>query len=105
LEAAAKKGVNVTITMTNSGNDYASEFDALKAAGAHVSTYTGETPIYIHAKAIVADSARIYVGSENFSNASLNENRELGMITTNAAILSSVNSTLTKDFTGATPWS
>jgi phosphatidylserine/phosphatidylglycerophosphate/cardiolipin synthase-like enzyme len=105
LEAAAKKGVNVTITMTNSGNDYASEFDALKAAGAHVSTYTGETPIYIHAKAIVADSARVYVGSENFSNASLNENRELGMITTNAAILSSVNSTLTKDFTGATPWS
>jgi phosphatidylserine/phosphatidylglycerophosphate/cardiolipin synthase-like enzyme len=105
LENAAKKGVNVTITMTNSGNDYATEFDALKSAGAHVSTYTGETPIYIHAKAIVADGGTAYVGSENFSNASLNENRELGMITTNSSIVSSVNTTLTKDFTGATPWS
>lgn len=105
LENAAEKGVNVTITMTNTSNDYATEFDALTSAGAHVSTYTGETPIYIHAKAIVADGATAYVGSENFSNASLNENRELGMITTNSAIVSSVNSTLTKDFTGATPWS
>ena len=105
LENAAKKGVDVTITMTNSGNDYATEFDALTSAGAHVSTYTGETPIYIHAKAIVADGGTAYVGSENFSNASLNENRELGMITTNSSIVSSVNSTLTKDFTGATPWS
>lgn len=105
LESAANRGVDVTITMTNSGNDYASEFDALTSAGAHVSTYTGETPIYIHAKAIVADDATVYVGSENFSNASLNENRELGIITTNSSILSSVNSTLTQDFTGATPWS
>lgn len=105
LEDAAKKGVDVTITMTNSGNDYAAEFDALTSAGAHVSTYTGETPIYIHAKAIIADGATAYVGSENFSNASLNENRELGMITTDSAIVSSVNATLTKDFTGATPWS
>ncbi|HEX4222382.1 MAG TPA: phospholipase D-like domain-containing protein [Pseudonocardiaceae bacterium] len=105
LENAAKKGVDVTITMTNTSNEYASEFDALKAAGAHVSTYTGETPIYIHAKAIVADGAKVYVGSENFSNASLNSNRELGMITTDASVLSSVNSTLTSDFNGATPWS
>ena len=109
LEAAAKKGVTVTITMTNSDNDYASEFDALTSAGAQVSTYTGETPIYIHAKAIVADAGqsdqKVYVGSENFSSASLTENRELGIITTNSAILSSVNSTLTSDFNGATPWS
>jgi cardiolipin synthase A/B len=104
LENAAKRGVNVEVTMTNSGGDYASEFNALKAAGVHVSTYTGETPIYIHAKAIVADDATVYVGSENFSDASLNKNRELGMITTNTSILSGVNSTLASDFSGATPW-
>jgi cardiolipin synthase A/B len=104
LENAAKRGVNVEITMTNSGGDYATEFNALVAAGAHVSTYTGETPLYIHAKAIVADGATVYVGSENFSDYSLNKNRELGMITTNASILNGVNSTLASDFQGATPW-
>ena len=109
LEAAAKKGVDVTVTMTNSGNDYASEFDALTSADAHVSTYTGETPIYIHAKAIVADvgqpDAKTYVGSENFTSASLNRNRELGIVTTNATIVSSVDSTLTADANQAKPWS
>ncbi|HEX5115807.1 MAG TPA: phospholipase D-like domain-containing protein [Pseudonocardiaceae bacterium] len=109
LENAAKRGVNVQVTMTNTANEYASEFDALTAAGAHVATYTGETPIFIHAKVIVADfgttAARVFLGSENFSNASLNENRELGLILKDSAVLTSTHATLAKDFTGATPWS
>ncbi|HEX3650216.1 MAG TPA: phospholipase D-like domain-containing protein [Pseudonocardiaceae bacterium] len=109
LENAAKRGVNVQVTMTNTANEYASEFDALTAAGAHVATYTGETPIFVHAKAIVADfgttAARVFLGSENFSNASLNSNRELGVILKDSAVLSSTHATLAKDFSGATPWS
>jgi phosphatidylserine/phosphatidylglycerophosphate/cardiolipin synthase-like enzyme len=95
--------------MTNTGNEYSSEFDALTDAGVQVSTYTGETPIYIHAKAILVDDgesdAKVFLGSENFSSASLTKNRELGMITNNAAVLSSVSTTLTSDFKGASPWS
>jgi phosphatidylserine/phosphatidylglycerophosphate/cardiolipin synthase-like enzyme len=108
LENAAKRGVNVQVIMTNTGDEYATEFDALKTAGAHVSTYTGETPIFIHAKAILADfgttAARVFLGSENFSSASLTRNRELGLISKDSAILTSTHTTLTNDFTGATPW-
>jgi cardiolipin synthase len=108
LENAAKRGVNVQVIMTNTGDEYATEFDALKAAGAHVSTYTGETPIFIHAKAILADfgttAAKVFLGSENFSSASLTRNRELGLISKDSAILTSTHTTLTNDFTGATPW-
>jgi phosphatidylserine/phosphatidylglycerophosphate/cardiolipin synthase-like enzyme len=109
LENAAKRGVAVQVIMTNTSNEYASEFDALKAAGVQVATYTGETPIYVHAKVIVADygtaAARVFLGSENFSNASLNENRELGLILTDGAILTSTHTTLTNDYNNGTPWS
>ncbi len=109
LENAARRGVDVDVTMTNSDNDYASEFDALTTAGVHVATDTGEKPIYVHAKVIVADAgrsgAKIYVGSENFSSTSLNHNRELGIITTNQSVLNTIASTLTADAKQAAAWS
>lgn len=108
LENAAKRGVSVHVIMTNTGNEYATEFNALVAAGVKVSTYTATASLYIHAKVILADfgatGAKVFVGSENFSSASLNKNRELGLILTDSAVLSSLNSTLTSDFNGATPW-
>ena len=45
-----------------------------------------------------------FVGSENFSNASLTENRELGLTLTDATVLQSLNTTLNADFAGATPY-
>lgn len=108
LENAAKRGVSVEVIMTNTSNDYATEFDALKAAGAKVSTYAATASLYIHAKVIVADygrsGAKVFLGSENFSSASLNKNRELGLITSDSAILSSTHSTLGRDYSGGTPW-
>ncbi|MFC0433550.1 phosphatidylserine/phosphatidylglycerophosphate/cardiolipin synthase family protein [Kutzneria buriramensis] len=109
LQNAAKRGVSVQVIMTNTANDYATEFDALTAAGAKVSTYAADAPLYIHAKAIVADygrsGAKVFLGSENFSSASLTENRELGLITTDSAVMSSVHSTLASDYAGGTLWS
>jgi cardiolipin synthase len=108
LENAAKRGVAVQVVMTNTADDYASEFDALTTAGAKVATYAADASLYIHAKAIVADyghtGAKVFLGSENFSNASLNENRELGLITTDAAVLTSVHSTLAADYSGGAVW-
>ncbi|GAB2584800.1 cardiolipin synthase [Dyella jejuensis] len=109
LENAAKKGVNVTIAMTNDDNDYASEFDDLAKAGANISTYPdNSTALYIHAKAIVADygksTAVAFVGSENFSSASLTKNRELGLTTANASILQQLETTISNDYAGGTPW-
>jgi phosphatidylserine/phosphatidylglycerophosphate/cardiolipin synthase-like enzyme len=109
LAAQAKAGVTVNIIMTNDANDYASEFDTLTSAGAHVVTYAEDASLYIHGKVILADygtsAAKVFIGSENFSNTSLNSNRELGLITSDSAVMSGVHSAVTSDYDGGTPWS
>lgn len=108
LEAAAKRGVDVKITMT-AQSDWDSAFSALVKAGAHVRTYKDSTKVlYIHAKAVVADAGssdeQMYVGSENFSAASLRRNRELGIRTTNRPVISAVAAVLAADYSGATSY-
>ncbi len=49
----------------------------LKAAGVKVRWLLGN---FVHAKVILADDARAFIGSENISTNSLNANRELGVI-------------------------
>ena len=110
LENAAENGVSVTVVMTNDDNEYSSEFDDLTNAGVSISTYPdNSTALYIHAKAIVADygssAQSAFVGSENFSSASLTKNRELGLTTTNSSIISQLESTMSSDYSGGTPWS
>jgi uncharacterized protein (TIGR03437 family) len=108
LVSAAGRGVLVRVTMTNTGNEYSSEFNRLAAAGVRVSTYAANAPLYIHAKVVLADyggaGAQVFIGSENFSRASLTQNRELGLTLSDPAIMRSVAATLTGDFNGGTPW-
>ncbi len=107
LAGAASKGVDVKIVMESS-RSYTAEFTTLANATAKVVTYGHSAPLYIHAKVILADygksSAKVFLGSENFSYASLTENRELGLITTDPAILASINTTLSSDYAGGTPF-
>ncbi|PRC92990.1 phospholipase D-like domain-containing protein [Solimicrobium silvestre] len=107
LASAAKRGVQVEVTMT-ANSDYATELNQLKTAGVKIATYAATAPLYIHAKVIIADfgytAAKAYMGSENFSNTSLNKNRELGLTLTDSDILSSLNATLTSDFKGGTAY-
>ncbi len=103
LEAAAKRGVAVEITMS-ANPAYATEFEALEKAGAQIRTYAQTASLYIHAKVIVADGARAFVGSINFSANSLTKNRELGLIVSDAGVVQGLQATLAKDFAGATPF-
>ncbi|WP_328610224.1 phospholipase D-like domain-containing protein [Amycolatopsis sp. NBC_00345] len=107
LAAAAQRGVDVTITMTDSSS-WTKNFDTLAADGAHIGVYAQSAKLYIHAKVIITDTgkpgASAFIGSENFSDASLNGNRELGLTTTDPAILTPLTTTLDSDHTGATPW-
>jgi phosphatidylserine/phosphatidylglycerophosphate/cardiolipin synthase-like enzyme len=108
LEAAARRGVDVRITMT-AQSSWDSAFAALVRAGAHVRTYKDSTTVlYIHAKAVVADAGgsagQMFVGSENFSAASLRHNRELGLRTTNKPVIAAVDAVLAADYAGATPY-
>jgi phosphatidylserine/phosphatidylglycerophosphate/cardiolipin synthase-like enzyme len=107
LVSAARRGVDVKIIMTRR-SEWDAAFRKLVSAGAHVSTYADSSSvIYIHAKAIVADSGlsgqRVFVGSENFSAASLRRNRELGIVTTQHAVVAAISAVLASDFAGATP--
>jgi cardiolipin synthase A/B len=107
LATAAKSGVDVKVVMVES-KEWEANFETLTAAGVKVMTYSPYGSLYIHAKAMVADygtqTAKAFVGSENFSHASLTSNRELGIIMTDPAIVSSLNATLTSDFAGGRPF-
>jgi phosphatidylserine/phosphatidylglycerophosphate/cardiolipin synthase-like enzyme len=72
----------------------------LKQHGVQLVTYGA---LYVHAKSIVADGKYAYVGSENFSGASLGYNRELGVLTDTASEVSKVETTTSSDFAGGTP--
>jgi phosphatidylserine/phosphatidylglycerophosphate/cardiolipin synthase-like enzyme len=103
LATAARRGVDVRVVMT-ADSEWDGAFDQLSGAGVQVSTYDEDAPLYIHAKVVVADGARAFVGSENFSDASLDRNRELGLITSDPTVVGSLASTIAADAGGGRPW-
>ncbi|MFJ3696041.1 phosphatidylserine/phosphatidylglycerophosphate/cardiolipin synthase family protein [Streptomyces sp. NPDC090052] len=100
--ADAKRGVAVRVVAENQSSKYSKELQEVTAAGGKVTTYTSSTGYYIHAKAIVADygtsSAKVFAGSENFSDNSLNHNRELGLIVSDSAVVSGIEKAFDADF-------
>ena len=103
LSSAARRGVAVRITLTYNAS-WKDAFAALAAAGVQVRTYAATAPLYIHAKMIIIDGSRAFLGSENFSSNSLEKNRELGALVTDPAIISQLSSTFDADWPGATPF-
>ena len=109
LAAAARRGVDVTITMT-ADSEWDQAFTELARAGAHIRLFRDvSSALYIHAKAIVAGAGRsgqrVLVGSQNFSVASLGYNRELGILTRDPRIVAAIAATLAYDFAGAASYS
>jgi HKD family nuclease len=112
LETACQNGVTVHIAMVNSSTSppystYATNFKALEAAGCGVRTYPDtQTGIYIHAKALIADyglsTQKVYMGSINYSTASMTQNRELGMYISDAPSITTLYSVMSTDYAGAT---
>ena len=105
LQAACQRGVQVHITLTDTGS-YHANFSALEASGCGVHVYPNTTTgLYIHAKAMVADygltTQSVYMGFINFSIASMTQNRELGLYLTDPTAVATLNSTLTSDYAGA----
>jgi cardiolipin synthase A/B len=109
LAAAARRGVDVQVTMTADA-EWDSAFAELAQAGAHIHLYPDDaSALYIHAKAIVADAGlsgqQVLVGSQNFSVASLDYNRELGILTGNPAVVAAISRTIAGDYAGAAAYS
>ncbi|HEX2281837.1 MAG TPA: phospholipase D-like domain-containing protein [Thermomicrobiales bacterium] len=99
LAAAVERGVRVRIIISPSAN-FAAEIEALTASGVDIRL---SRSLYIHAKLIVADGERAFVGSQNLSATSLDQNRELGIIVDDPVNLSRLTRTFAIDFRAATP--
>jgi cardiolipin synthase A/B len=109
LVAAARRGVDVKVVMT-AESEWDTAFNELVNAGVHVHLFKNSTKaLYIHAKAVVADVGRadqqVFVGSENFSTASLRYNRELGLRTANRPVISAISNTVAADYTASAAYS
>ena len=99
LAAAAERGVRVRIIVSPSA-DFAAEVDELAASGVAIRL---SRSLYIHAKLIVADGERAFVGSQNLSATSLDQNRELGIIVADPVNLARLSRTFAIDFRAASP--
>jgi phosphatidylserine/phosphatidylglycerophosphate/cardiolipin synthase-like enzyme len=108
LAGAARRHVKVTVVMTEDSS-WSDALDSLAAAGVEVRTYPDtESALYIHAKIVVVDPGRtderVFVGSQNFSAASLLYNRELGIVTARPTIVETLARLVASDAVGGTAW-
>ncbi|HEY0754655.1 MAG TPA: phospholipase D-like domain-containing protein [Ktedonobacteraceae bacterium] len=99
LIAAAQRAVNVQVILpTPGGGSSDSNLNgilAIKQGGVHVR----EDPrLYMHAKTLIVDGQRAFVGSENISTPSLDQNRELGIIIADGSVLQTLQQTFQKDW-------
>jgi phosphatidylserine/phosphatidylglycerophosphate/cardiolipin synthase-like enzyme len=110
IATAAQNGVKVVLICENESSEYNTAFTTVKNAGATVYYYSSSTGFYVHAKAVVADlglsTEAVYMGSINYSTASLTKNRELGVYitgntTVSSPIASSIQATIISDETGS----
>ncbi|HEX4206453.1 MAG TPA: phospholipase D-like domain-containing protein [Ktedonobacteraceae bacterium] len=78
---------------SNSGND--AGIQTLSQAGVQVRE---DAHYYIHGKMMVADGQKAFVGSENFSSASLDKNRELGILLADHTVIATLQQTFQQDW-------
>ena len=98
LIAAAQRGVTVRVVMSPvpSGND-ANAVGLGRITRGGVKLRLVKTP-YIHGTLIVVDNARAFVGSQNISTASLDFNRELGILLVDASVIQVLSETFAHDW-------
>lgn len=103
LADACRRGVVVSLAMTDTSTNYHANYTTLEGAGCgvHIGADTAST-LYIHAKAMVADLGTAdqvgYLGSINFSVASMTRNRELGLYLHDANLLQAIAGAVRTDY-------
>ena len=96
---AAQHGVQVEVILpvanTSSGDSSSQGIAIVKQSGAQVRE---DPQLYMHAKIIVVDNKVAFVGSENISAQSLDQNRELGIIVSDPSALNKIQTTFQYDW-------
>ena len=110
---AANRGVNVSV-MVSSDCSFAKPkpteaakfqaiYSAFDSAGVKSRIFSGRMKVggikgYLHAKAIIVDGVRAWIGSENGSTTALTDNREYGIFIDDAGLISQLNQNVSADF-------
>ncbi len=99
LTNAAQRGVQVEVILpsasTSSGDSNSQGIATIKQSGVQVRE---DPQLYMHAKIIVVDNKVAFVGSENISAQSLDQNRELGIIVSDPSVLNTLQTTFQNDW-------
>jgi cardiolipin synthase A/B len=99
LTNAAQRGVQVEVilpTANASSSDSNSQGIAtIKQGGLQIRE---DAQLYMHAKIIIVDGRIAFVGSENISTQSLDQNRELGIIISDSSVLNKLQTTFQSDW-------
>ena len=98
LAKAGKRGVKIRLLTTGKMRDKQSAY--LERAGVSIQY---DTKLMIHAKALIIDGAKAVIGSTNLTRSSLNDNRELSVITQDPAIIIPLKKTFAADWGQETP--
>jgi phosphatidylserine/phosphatidylglycerophosphate/cardiolipin synthase-like enzyme len=96
LVSRAASGIRVRILLPDPIEDPGWEIvGRLQAAGIEVREL--DDP-YGHAKAILVDGISLFIGSQNLTKTSLDENRELGIVTDDRGVIARLTATFARDF-------
>lgn len=100
LIAAAGRGVSVELVLPKPSGSSGADPDVtrLLQGGVRVRYISN---VYMHAKMMVADGRLAFVGSENFSATSLDENRELGILIADPTVVATLTQTFQQDWSSA----
>lgn len=99
LANAASHGVQVNIILPAPGGSASdSNSQGIAAIRQGNITVREDPQLYIHAKIIVVDGIKAFVGSENISTQSLDQNRELGILVSDTNVLGTLQSTFQTDW-------
>ena len=99
LVSAARSGVQIEVILpAPRGSASDSNSQGIAAIKQGNITVREDPQLYIHAKIIIADGGKAFVGSENISTQSLDQNRELGILVSDTNVLSKLQSTFQTDW-------
>ncbi|MDQ3695422.1 MAG: phospholipase D-like domain-containing protein [Chloroflexota bacterium] len=99
IVAAVERGVAVRLVMSGDPGDHNAEDRTwLAAAGVQVRLLS---EVYIHAKMFLVDGSELFVGSQNMTATSLDQNRELGLILTESGSIERAAKVFDRDFAAA----
>ena len=99
LSNAARRGVQVKVILplarSGTSDSNSQGINTIKQDGVQVKE---DTRLYMHAKIIVVDGRKAFVGSENISMQSLDKNRELGILVADGGVLATLQQTFQLDW-------